>query len=332
MPAATAIYTSPAVDLQNTDPASRNDAANWAAAALTSTSQGSKLKSPEVQSTIGTVWYTKPPTSEEGLHIYIYKPQTGVDDKSSVSAPEPHDVTVTDLRSVPKTFTLQRNGFQLEKLDVPKDIDWSNNEEVQEKYYPAIEKLLKKVTGASRTFIFDHTLRKGPLNHEKEEKDRRKPVPRVHVDYTTESGYKRLDELMPKEEADRLRKTPFAVIQVWRPLKGPVDDAPLGMIDAETVSKDDLMPLSLHFPERVGQTYALKHNPNHRFYYAKGIAVDEAYVFVCYDSRADRARFTPHTGFLDHGTSAGAPLRESVELRSYCFWEDEEPQEAVREL
>lgn len=26
--------------------------------------------------------------------------------------------------------------------------------------------------------------------------------------------------------------------------------------------------------------------------------VDEAYVFVCYDSRADRARFTPHTGEL----------------------------------
>lgn len=34
-----------------------------------------------------------------------------------------------------------------------------------------------------------------------------------------------------------------------------------------------------------------------RFYYAKGMDVDEAYVFVCYDSRADgRARFTPHTG------------------------------------
>ena len=33
-----------------------------------------------------------------------------------------------------------------------------------------------------------------------------------------------------------------------------------------------------------------------RFYYAKGMNVDEAYVFVCYDSRTDRARFTPHTG------------------------------------
>lgn len=36
--------------------------------------------------------------------------------------------------------------------------------------------------------------------------------------------------------------------------------------------------------------------PACRFYYAKGMNVDEAYVFVCYDSRTDRARFTPHTG------------------------------------
>ena len=60
--------------------------------------------------------------------------------------------------------------------------------------------------------------------------------------------------------------------------------------------------------------------------------VDEAYVFVCYDSRAGRARFTPHTGFLDHNTSVSAPPRESVELRSYCFWENDEPQQAARDL
>ena len=41
----------------------------------------------------------------------------------------------------------------------------------------------------------------------------RKPVPLVHVDYTTTSGVQRLDALLP-EEADRLRETPFAVVQV----------------------------------------------------------------------------------------------------------------------
>ncbi len=46
---------------------------------------------------------------------------------------------------------------------------------------------------------------------------RGKPVPFVHVDYTTKSGYERLEALVPKEEAHRLRKTPFAAIQVIDP-------------------------------------------------------------------------------------------------------------------
>ena len=43
---------------------------------------------------------------------------------------------------------------------------------------------------------------------------RGKPVPIVHVDYTTKSGFERLDALLPREEAERLKKTPFAAIQV----------------------------------------------------------------------------------------------------------------------
>ena len=42
------------------------------------------------------------------------------------------------------------------------------------------------------------------------------PVPLIHVDYTTRSGAERLDALVPKEEAQRLKKTPFAAIQVTR--------------------------------------------------------------------------------------------------------------------
>ena len=36
----------------------------------------------------------------------------------------------------------------------------------------------------------------------------------VHVDYTTKSGFERIDALLPQEEADRLKKTPFAAVQV----------------------------------------------------------------------------------------------------------------------
>ena len=56
----------------------------------------------------------------------------------------------------------------------------------------------------------------------------------------------------------------WLLVQVWRPLKGPVDESPLGVIDASTVDKDDLMQNTLHFPNRTGYTYAVKHNIKHK--------------------------------------------------------------------
>ena len=62
------------------------------------------------------------------------------------------------------------------------------------------------------------------------------------------------------------------------------------------------------------------------------MSVDEAYIFKCYDSRADRARFTPHAAFEDPTTPLAAPERESIEIRAYAFWENEPEQPIASEL
>lgn len=47
---------------------------------------------------------------------------------------------------------------------------------------------------------------------------------------------------------------------------------------------------------------------------------DEAWVFKNYDSATDgRARFTPHTAFVDPTHPAAAP-RESIEFRAFAFY------------
>ena len=75
------------------------------------------------------------------------------------------------------------------------------------------------------------------------------------------------------------------------------------------------------YPHRVGQTYRLKYNPRHRWFYFPQMRRDEALVFKVYDSEKDgRARFTPHTSFDDPGTPAGAPPRQSIEARALVFF------------
>ena len=49
--------------------------------------------------------------------------------------------------------------------------------------------------------------------------------------------------------------------QVWRPLRGPVKESPLAMIDASTVAKEDLMDLRIEFEGRTGWNYAIRSNP-----------------------------------------------------------------------
>ena len=75
------------------------------------------------------VRYVKQAKEGEDLRVYAYELPEGVDRASNLEY-ELHDVTVTDVRSAPQPFSLQENGFKLEKLEVPKDIDWDNGEEV----------------------------------------------------------------------------------------------------------------------------------------------------------------------------------------------------------
>jgi hypothetical protein len=50
------------------------------------------------------------------------------------------------------------------------------------------------------------------------------------------------------------------------------------------------------------------------------MTADEVLLLKCYDSETDgRARFTPHSAFVDPTTPAGAAPRESIELRTLVF-------------
>jgi hypothetical protein len=57
----------------------------------------------------------------------------------------------------------------------------------------------------------------------------------VHNDYTERSALQRIRDLMG-EEAENLLRRRYEFINVWRPIRGPLRDAPLAMCDARTVS------------------------------------------------------------------------------------------------
>jgi len=168
--------------------------------------------------------------------------------------------------------------------------------------------------------IFDHTLRSGDEDTRNEKKVR-EPVFSVHNDYTDWSGPQRVRDILPADEAEDLLSRRFAIVQVWRAIRNPIQSNPLAICDARTLSTDSLIASERRFPHRVGETYRISHDPGQRWFYFPEMRRDEALVFKVFESETDgRARFTAHTSFVDPTTPANAPPRESIEIRAFVFF------------
>ena len=128
------------------------------------------------------------------------------------------------------------------------------------------------------------------------------------------------------DEADEPLKGRVQVINLWRPIRGPLRDAPLAMLDGQSLEPGDLVASDLIYPNRSGETYSVKYNPNHRWFYVPEMTADEALLLKCYDLATDgRTRFGPHTAFIDPTTPADAPPRESIDSGRWCSTGNEAP-------
>jgi hypothetical protein len=242
----------------------------------------------------------------------------GSADTRSSSTLDPRRVTIRNGRPQADRFTLDRNGFRFVRHDT-KVADFYDQDEVRRVYYPEMEALVKQESGASRVVVFDHTLRTAD-DELREAQKIREVVRRVHNDYTEWSAPQRVRDILP-DEADALLRRRFAIIQVWRPIRHPVETFPLGIADAQSLSPEDLVVSERRAPNRVGQTYAVTHNPAHRWLWFPRQRRDEAIVFKVYDSLKDgRARWTAHTAFDDPTSPANARPRESIEIRTFAFF------------
>jgi len=253
----------------------------------------------------------------ERPHTYTYDPPAGVARSNIVN--EPHVVPIYDARVVAPGATVDREGFAVlhHRSAVQ---DFYDEGELKRVYYPETERAVLAATGAARVFVFDHTVRRRVHGAN----DRivglpRQPVPRVHVDHTEKSGPQRVRDLLG-DEAEALLKGRVQVINLWRPIRGPLRDAPLAVADARTVAAEDLVASDLIYPDRTGETYSVRYNPAHRWFYVPGMLPDEALLLKCYDSaRNGVARFAPHTAFDDPTAPANVLPRESIEMRTLVF-------------
>jgi hypothetical protein len=257
-------------------------------------------------------------TADTGEKIFTQTGAPGDLDVRSGGQQDPRRITIANGRPHAAKLGLEQDGFRFVRHDT-KMRDFLDEDEVRRVYYPEMEALVNAESGASRVVVFDHTLRTAD-DELRAARKIREVVRRVHNDYTEWSGPQRVRDLLPAEADDLLRRR-FSIVQVWRPIRHPVETFPLAICDARTLSPDDLVVSERRYPNRVGQTYAIKYNPRHQWYWFPRMRREEALVFKVYDSLKDgRARWTAHTAFDDPSAPPNARPRESIEIRTLAFF------------
>ncbi|KAI5980948.1 hypothetical protein EDD15DRAFT_2392342 [Pisolithus albus] len=188
-------------------------------------------------------------------------------------------VQIEDIRGKEHEFSLDISGFQYYRHPA-KHTKFTNDKEIEEEYYPESVELLKKLTGASRVVIFDHTVRRRrPGKHQ--------PFALVRIDLTPASSVAR-------------------IINLWRPISHSAADWPLAVCDFRGLdTKEDLVPFALIYPDREGETYGVKYTPNHKWMYKGAMDLEDLVLLKCFDSLQDGsvATMAPHTAFEDPKTA-----------------------------
>ena len=226
-------------------------------------------------------------------------------------------VSIHDARDLDPSPRLDSEGFALLRHET-KVADLYDARAVRRDYYPEMEALVAKETGAVRVLAFDHNVR-NPEKAEQGKDGAQGPVRFVHNDYTLGSGPQRVADLLP-DDAEGLLTRRFAVINVWKPIRGPVQATPLAFCDARTMKQDDFVPTNLEYGDRTGEVYSVTYDQGHRWFYYPAMTSEEALLLKCYDSNPDVACFTAHTAIDDPTSPQNAEPRESIEVRTLAFF------------
>jgi hypothetical protein len=241
-------------------------------------------------------------------------------DKEILPTYREHEVTIDDGRPLRDTFRLDTHGFAFVDHHTRMK-DFTDETERKRVYDVEVAELIKKHSGASHVHVFDHTIRVGD-EQVQQKTGARPPVKGVHNDYTEASAPQRLREIVGNDEAERRFKKRWAIIQVWRPIRGTVMIDPLGICDGRSIPQKGFILVQRRYKYRTGEVYHIAYNPEHKWFYFPRMERNEALVFKVFDTdQTVPTRFTAHSAFDDPDTPPNAPPRESIETRTFAFWE-----------
>ncbi|MCJ1470975.1 hypothetical protein MMC07_009623 [Pseudocyphellaria aurata] len=262
---------------------------------------------------------------------------------------EKHSVDIKTMRDKESRLNFDDCGFGIMHFDSKMRYeDFEDRARINSVYAEEVGQALKSRLKATHVRVLDFAVRRRhptfPISTGEEYKHTQ-PAAMVHIDFTLNEAEAMIRKLYGAR-AEELLAQHWQLVNVWRPLKGPVRDWPLALCDARSVDYErDTMSSDVVFRDRLAENVQIHHNPQQRWYYLPDQLPTEALIFKTVDSKPDcnfgrgdfleqnmtfnRRRFDrsillacPHSSFFNPEATANDPPRESIDYRTFVFYAD----------
>ncbi|KAK3328634.1 hypothetical protein B0T19DRAFT_385213 [Cercophora scortea] len=239
---------------------------------------------------------------------------------------EKKEVTIHDARSL--NPTLDVHGFTLTRIPTRMRYeDFRDHDKIETVYANELQSHLKNLLQAPHVRVIDYVVRRRhpefPISTG-EDYESQQPAALIHLDFSHDEAIHMLKTLCG-DSAYEIMRHRWQLINLWRPLRGPVFDWPLAICDARTFDQDrDAQAADAVYPEWAYENVLVHHHPDQRWYYFHGMEESETMLFKCTDGDKLAVGGCPHGAFpnpwSESATTSSSMPRESVESRAFVMW------------
>ncbi|ETS78888.1 hypothetical protein PFICI_08741 [Pestalotiopsis fici W106-1] len=223
--------------------------------------------------------------------IYYPVQKSSADPRTTNLEFEVQEQTFLDMRESLNSFSLDIHGFESRLWPTQMDTsDFQDREKVESCYFDEAREILKTIDeGYDNVYFFDWRLRDASAPRNRSRLDMNDlttwllPSQNVHIDQSAASVLKRVQLHLP-DDAENLLQGRVRVINIWRPIRGPVEDYPLALCDGTSVSDVDLIACDHVRRNFKGETIYPYYSPNQKWYYLSKQEKDEVLLIKMFDS------------------------------------------------
>jgi hypothetical protein len=228
---------------------------------------------------------------EEKPYAFRYDPGAVDVPQTNMEMEEIEGIEIKDMRGLEKQLTLERDGIEVLSLQSKLKYDDFHIAEKLPIYFKELEVLLKARLRARKVLVFRHGLRKRHPDFPTstgQRYDYDQPTSVAHVDTTPQEMLEEVQRQMGGQSEEYIGAH-VQWINVWKPLRGPLNDWPLTVCSASCVEESsDLEAADLLYPDLATENYQVYHKPGYQWYFLSNHDPNELIVFNQAQSGGDK--------------------------------------------